>query len=232
MLNYDEFVLNGNQKYDKRYLNESVEGRSRRKISNIKQIDDVYSNFIRLTKFNFEDCIKYISKMFKYIDKAIELVQKECADIIVGEPIITFAKPSDKLTDKTKLDKDYVGDAEFTGINDMSAISFCYKTNIPFDVYMDEEYDMYENKMDNLTEKLEEICDRFRYEYSGYGGSSEDFKMSAIILEEGDENGNIKIYVDIEGIKYTKELIDFIYSVNKDMSKQDAMDYIEEGIFD
>ena len=184
IFNYDEFVLNGNQKYNKRYLNESVEDRSRIKISNIKQIDDVYSNFIRFTKFNFEDCIKYISKMFKYIDKAIELVKKECADIIVGEPIIKFAKPSDK------------NDKGYTGINDMSAISFCFKTNIPFDVYMDDEYDIYEDKMDNLTEQLEEICDHFHYDYGG--GSSEDFRMSAIILEEGDENGNIKFYVDIE----------------------------------
>ena len=212
ILNYDEFVLNGNKKY----LNESVEGRSRIKISNIKEIDDVYSNFMKFTKFELNYCIEHISKMFKYIDEGIELVKKECSDIIVGEPIITFAKPSDK------------NDKGYTGINDMSAISFCFNTNIPFDVYMDDKYDMYEDKMDDLSEKLEKICDRFNYdEYS-----CEDFNIRAIILEEGDENGNIKFYVDIEGIKYTKELIDFIYSVNKDMSKQDAIDHIEEHLFD
>lgn len=107
------------------FINESVDGR---KISDIKQIDDAYSNFIEFMKIEFNNCIGIMSRLLQCVDNAIELLNNEFGDIIVGKPTIEFAEP-------------HGSNIEY---DDMSAIRFCFKTNVPFED--EEKYDIYEKK--------------------------------------------------------------------------------------
>lgn len=189
------------------FINESVDGR---KISDIKQIDDAYSNFIEFMKIEFNNCIGIMSRLLQCVDNAIELLNNEFGDIIVGKPTIEFAEP-------------HGSNIEY---DDMSAIRFCFKTNVPFE---DEEmYDIYEKKMDDFTEQLKNICYSFEREYGPY--RLKDFSMRASVPDRGDEDGNFKIYLDIKEIIYARELVEFYFSIS-DEYKKDAAYHIGRYIF-
>lgn len=83
--------------------------------------------------------------------------------------------------------------------------------------------------MDDFTEQLKNICYSFKYEYETY--RLKDFSMRASVPDRGDEDGNFKIYLDINEIIYARELVEFYFSIS-DEYKKDAAYHIGRYIFE